>query len=156
MYLIPHYLALAISLLAIVGICIKTIQEKSAQYILLTLFTVTTIGVFLVYKTPSEAYIPIFLPFLLLSLAVVLLEKRIVPRIGVVFMILLGVIGAGQFVMQDFQYDTVTPYGFTYDQRVAAVNSIIQKSGKSTYTIEGKEMFIVSPAYTMGYEYLLW
>jgi 4-amino-4-deoxy-L-arabinose transferase-like glycosyltransferase len=135
------------------ALIIQTVRQRRIPEILLTLMTITTVGVFIIYKTPSEAYLTLFFPFLLLSLSLVLTQSK---KIVIVLVIILASIGTIEFVSQDFRYTQKEQYQFSYDQRLQAVNSIIQKTQKSRYTIEGKEMFIPSPSFTMSYEYLLW
>ena len=118
--------------------------------------TLGSLFVFILYKTPSEAYIMLFFPFLLFSLAVTLDELQSYKKLGIMCMLFLGFLGTGKFVSQDFTYSTHQSYNFSFDERSIAVDSIIQKVGKNTYTIEGKNMFISTPAYVMGYEYMLW
>lgn len=132
------------------------VSKRNLSHLVLSLMTYGSLFVFILYKTPSEAYITLFFPFLLFSLAVTLDELQSYKKIGVMCMLFLGFLGAGKFVSQDFTYDTHQSYNFSFDERRIAVDSIIQKVGKNTYTIEGKNMFIPTPAYVMGYEYMLW
>lgn len=158
MFLLPSFVAAVISLSTCLVIVMKAIQTKAVSFVLLALLTSTTIGVFIVYKTPSEAYLPLFVAYLLLGLAVTTMSLPI-RRVQLLLMSLLllaGVYGAYQLVTQNYQYTLPEAYGFSYDTRLDAVKAIIQKTGKSTYTIEGKNMFIQTPSFTMNYEYLLW
>lgn len=158
MFLLPPLLAIVVSLFTCIMLGLKAIQVKTSPYVLLALVTFTTIGVFLVYKTPSEAYVPLFLAYLLLGLAVAMisLSVRRVQLLLMSFLLLAGVRGAYLLVTQNYQYAESEAYAFSYDTRLDVVKTIVQKTPKSTYTIEGKNMFIVTPSFTMNYEYLLW
>jgi 4-amino-4-deoxy-L-arabinose transferase-like glycosyltransferase len=158
MFLLPPLLAIGVSLVTCITLGLKAIQVKTAPYVLLALITFTTIGVFIVYKTPSEAYLPLFIAYLFLALAVGLtsLSSRGL-RLGLITAVLIaGMLGTQQLIMQNYQYSQSEAYAFSYDTRLDAVKTIIQKTAKSTYTIEGKNMFIKTPSFTMNYEYLLW
>lgn len=157
-YLLPSFLAILLGGRILWGLISITRKKRTNEYIILLVSILSTTSIFMVYKTTSETYIPLFFAYLFLSLAVIVMyiPQTVYRVVIVVLLVCAGISGIRTFVSKDYEYASQHPYVFSYDDRQHVVKTIIQKTGKSTYTIEGKNMFIVTPSFTMNYEYLLW
>lgn len=141
------------------SITLSMIKEKKihANYLILILcFLIPFIG-FLVNKTPSEAYTPIFFPTIIFFTA--LLFDKILNHSPVflpVIAILAGIGFLNVYILISKNYLMGNGYGFTYRQRLSASQNIVEKSNGKEYNLIGKGNGSIFESFTMPYEYLTW
>ncbi len=119
--------------------------------LLLLIFLITSIGGILINKSPSDAYLPITFPLIILLIALFFdyLVKN--ERIRYVSIAFLGLIIIFNFYSS---YKAGLTNGFR--ERMNAVNEIIELARGREYNLIGKGPGSQFKSFTMNYEYLLW
>lgn len=131
----------------------------SASQLLLFLWFTVTVGSYLANKTPSEAYLPMIYPAIILSLAFLfhwLMQKRYLFIPIVVLVVCIGVLNMYTLIQNDYFMGTKKGYGPSMEERIAAAKQIVKESEKKEYTIIGEGEGSQFQSFTMNTEYLTW
>jgi len=119
--------------------------------LLLLIFLIISIGGILINKSPSDAYLPIIFPLVILLVAIFfdyLISKKRIRAISIIFFFLIIVLNG--YV----SYKSTLTNEFA--KRVNTVNEIINLTNGEEYNLVGKGPGSQFKSFTMNYEYLLW
>ena len=149
--------SLLISLLLFVGgICLVFLQVlrnrklNEPKSVLLFLLVISLLGI-IVNQTPSDAYLPIVLPFIIFSIAMLFDQMLKIKSLKYVSVLLLTIIIVlNSYVI--FKNDLTTEF----KDRLAAVNEIIKVANNQEYNLLGRGAGSQFSSFTANYEYLLW
>jgi hypothetical protein len=125
----------------------KLSQPKS---ILLFLLMILVLGI-LVNQIPSDAYLPVVLPFVIFSVAILfelLLKIKFLKYLSMILLIVIVVLNSYVIFKNDFVSDL--------GNRVKAVDKIIKLTNNLPYNLVGRGEAAKFRSFTMDYEYLLW
>lgn len=134
-------------------------KTVSASQILLFLWFAVTVGSYLANKTPSEAYLPMIYPAIILSLALLfdwLMTKRLFFMPIITLVVGIGVFNMYTLIQNDYFTGTKKGYGPSMEERIAVAKHIVKESEKREYTIVGKGEGSQFRSFTMNTEYLTW
>lgn len=120
-------------------------KHTEAAGLLLFVNVFLVVGLFLV-KTPSEAYLPMLFPGIVLMSAVLFNRLRMFGMAWVILVI----------VINSYAVVSLTTGNVSFAQRLAAATTIVQEAEGKEYTIEGKGPGSQFESFTMNYEYLTW
>ena len=127
--------------------------KRTSNFVLLSLLTIIPLlGLFAV-KTPSEAYLPMLFPSLLLGVAVffdMLMKDRRLKR-HILFLLSIIVVANSYYL---FSNVINSPDSFT--QRFAAAKEIVSQANNTEYNIKGTGSGSQFKSFTMNYHYLTW
>lgn len=119
--------------------------------LLLLIFLITSIGGILINKSPSDAYLPITFPLIILLITLFfdyLISKKEIRAVLIIFFFLIVVFNAYT------SFKSSQTNGFT--QKINAVDKIINLSNGREYNLVGMGPGSQFESFTMNYEYLLW
>lgn len=126
----------------------------------LGLFIFFGIGGFFATKTTSEAYLPMLFPQIILLMGLWFSSvrgHRFIRYFAFLFVSLMVLVNSVALVRSNYLMAIpLGGYGPTFAQRIAASEIIINKAGKTSYTIVGDGPGSEFPSFTMNYEYLTW
>lgn len=128
-------------------------KYDTADILLFVCFFIPAIG-FLIAHTPSDAYIPLFFPMIILMVAICF--DRIVKNKFILASLLLLLISGNVFTLLSNNYSFSKKEDITLVKRIEAVKKIRQLVKGEPYNIIGKEQLGLFPSSIMQYEYLLW
>jgi len=138
------------SLIYLFYINTKHFKPESSRFILLFLLVISILGI-LVNQSPSDAYLPIVFPFLILAVALFFEFCLNVKIIRYFVLVVFGVI-----IISNGYLSLKNDYGTEFEKRLDAVNKIIKLSENHQYNLVGKGINSQFESFTMNYEYLLW
>ena len=128
----------------------KNFRVESAKFILLFLLVISLLGI-LVNQTPSDAYLPVMLPFLIFAIALLFdlfLNIKIIRYLAFLFLVVI-VVSNGYLSLNN-------NYGYTLQERLNAVNKIISLTRNDKFNLVGRGQNSQFTSFIMNYEYLLW
>ncbi len=149
------FVILISSLLLLIAIILK--QTRSKQYklsylLIFLLFFIPLIG-FVLQKTNSEAYLPIFFPTIMIILGIsfdYFLKHRLL-LLPIFFIILfVGISNSFLFINQNYFTD------ITFNDRINAAKKIIKEANGRPYNLIGKGAGSQHKSFTMNHEFLTW
>jgi len=127
---------------------------KSPIFILMV-FTIVPISGIVITKTPSEAYLPIIFPSLIVITALSLNKLMIISKIKyfvLLIIILLGSLNSMTIINNSKNLN----YGAPLSERIAVAKKIIKIAAGNEYNIIGSGPGSEFASFTMNYEYLGW
>lgn len=143
----------------IIGTIYMLAKKKSTEYykLILTLICVPLIFITL-NQTPSDAYLPIFFPTILLLFSLIL--EFVMRKKGMIFQIIILLmflsIGNVLFMLKNnFTFDQSNKI-LTLNRRLQAANQILNITQQKDYNLNGKGPGSQFESFTMNYEYLTW
>lgn len=148
--LIIAVLIFILSLIYLFYITVKEFKIESSKFILLFLLLISFFGI-LINQTPSDAYLPVVLPFLILTITLFFeffLNLKYVKYL--ILIILVTVIISNGYMSLN------NNYGFTLNDRLTAVKEIINLTNHQKYNLVGRGQNSQFESFTMNYQYLLW
>lgn len=134
-------------------------KEKDGSQTLILLLFLIPLALVVLNQVPSDAYLPIFFPTVILLfssfLNFIMDKKRIFLAISIFLMILSA--GNANFMLKNkFTFDESSKY-FTLDRRLQATRQILKIVQKRDYNLKGTGPGSEFESFTMNYEYLaLW
>lgn len=145
----------------LVIIILKMFKKKSfeASYIVLFLTIIFPLFAFIFGQTPSEAYMPIFFPTVIILIALFLnklsgFKPLFVPTIlTITFICFLNVY---TLISSDYLMKKIDGYGPTFKDRLEASKEIIGIVNNGEYNLIGVGEGSEHKSFTMNYEYLTW
>ncbi len=143
-------------LLFVAGFClvfyqaIKSRKLNEPKSILLFLLSVSLLGIIL-NQTPSDAYLPIVLPFVIFVIAILFAQMLKIRRLKYIAISLLVLI----IVFNSYAVfkNNLVP---NFTSRINAVDKIIKLANNREYNLVGRGAGSQFSSFTMNYEYLLW
>lgn len=142
------YISLIIFILSLGYLIYVTVKNKKTQNTILLLFLVTAVSGVVINQTPSDAYLPIVFPFLILLLAVFF---DFLLSISKLWVILIAII-----VYSNIYYNLTNYSNLDLLNRTKAVERVINLTKGQKYNLIGKGQGSQFVSFTMNYEYLLW
>ncbi len=128
-------------------------DKKITYRILLIMFLVSLVG-FLVNRTSSDAYLPMFFPILIIITSTVTeVRKRFLSMLPVLFLFVIVILNSYYLISNNF---SANGQGLTFRDRIKATEKIIQMSIGQKYNLIGEGVGSQFESFTMNYEYLLW
>jgi GT2 family glycosyltransferase/4-amino-4-deoxy-L-arabinose transferase-like glycosyltransferase len=143
-------------LLFVVGICLLFFQVfkkrkiDEPKSILLFLLVIGILGI-IVNQSPSEAYLPIVLPFIIFTIAILFAYLSKVKFLNYVSMLILIVVLSSN-IYSILNNDSSTEFR----DRLNAVKQIIKLADNQAYNLVGRGEGSQFESFTMNYQYLLW
>lgn len=128
-------------------------DKKITYRILLIMFLVSFLG-FLVNRTSSDAYLPIFFPILIIITSVIAeVRKRFLSALSILFLFIIVILNFFYLISNNF---STNAQGLTFKDRIKATGKIIKISSSQKYNLLGEGEGSRFESFTMNYEYLLW
>lgn len=133
-------------------------KKYNIGYIIVAyIFIIAGIGLF-VNQTPSEAYLPIFLPLAIIIQALLIfsiLNKKRFLYLGILLLILIMLINSYSIINNEYGY-VKNATNITLTDRLIAARKIINYANGNKYNLIGKGWLNEFESYTMNYQYLTW
>lgn len=150
LFVVSPIISLVIFLFSIISILYLNTKKKVPYIINVVLFFfLITFVAFLANMTPSEAYLPMFFPLVIIITSYFIYlcfkEFRLFTMIIIVFLLSFNV-----------SFSKSYDYGISLVERLYAVDEIIRLADGQEYNLIGKGKGSEFKSYTMNYEYLLW
>ncbi len=127
------------------------IKKISFPYVFILLMLAVPFIGFLINKTPSEAYLPILFPPVIIVTSLVFDKALNYNRVLSLGALLLIVFLNSYFLLSENFFANPT-----FSQRADAVNKIIKLTSAKQYNLLGKGIGSKFESFTMNYEFLLW
>jgi GT2 family glycosyltransferase len=140
--------AVLIFVFSLLYLLIRVFKKKEFNSVLLLLFMAIGLGAVLVNHIPSDAYLPVIFPFVIIMMAIGFncLASRIkITYLILVFILLLNFYSALRF---DLRNDLLN--------RIKASDKIISLTNGQKYNLIGKGVNSQFESFTKNYEYILW
>jgi hypothetical protein len=142
------YIALLIFAGSLAYLVFKLIKKQETAYLILFLLLLISFSGILISQTPSDAYLPIIFPLVIICLAIFINFMRVLDKAIVILFMLIIVFNAQSALRSDLIPDL--------GKRVQAVNKIIALTKGEEYNLVGAGIGSQFASFTMNYEYLLW
>lgn len=121
--------------------------------VLFVVFLIPFVG-FLIAKTPSDAYLPLFFPLIILITSISL--NRMFRSNFFLAFFLSAIVCGNIFFFLGNNYSFSKKGDITMAKRIEAVKNIQQIVDGDAYNLIGKEQLSIFPSSVMNYTYLLW
>lgn len=133
-------------------------KQLTTSWSILFLFTVIPILGIVVSKTPSEAYLPLVYPGLLMITGVMLgsFHGKIFFMISSFILLLYGIGNTYSLITKDYLMGKYSGYGPYFSEKINVSKQITMQIPNNTYTLVGKGEGSEFASFTMPYEYLIW
>lgn len=118
--------------------------------------TITGVGV-LINQAPSEAYLPVFFPLIIIIQAILILNlisKKHLFYIGTLLLVVIISINSYSIVQNEYNY--TKKRNITFFDRINAARKIIEAADEQEYNLIGNGWLKEFESYTMNYQYLTW
>lgn len=146
-----HFIAF---LITIFGFIYLFLNRKKTELIILFAINFILILGFVIVKTPSQAYLPVIIPSVLVSAAVLfdrLINDKRIKVVSLTFFFLIVIFNVLYSVWKIYLVPTVD-----LPKRLRAANEIIKTSDGKDYNLKGEGPGSIHESFTMNYEYLAW
>lgn len=133
-------------------------KEKNSSYYLILLFLFIPLIFVILNQTPSDAYLPIFFPIVILlfsSFLDFIMMKKIMLIPVFIFIVILAAGNVYFMLKNNFLFDESSKL-FTLDKRIQTAHQILNKAQNKDYNLIGKGDGSKYESFTMNYEYLTW
>lgn len=136
-----------------IPILLKKVEDAHA---ILFLLIVVPLSGFFVNQTPSEAYLPIFFPTIILVTALFLTRLFLRNRTALLIIMAISLSNSSTLIANDYLMGKSPGYGAAFIDRMAIASSIVHSSKGKMYNLIGKGEGSEFETFTMNYEYLTW
>lgn len=147
-------LALLIFLLSVVFLVFKffskTQSVRKPEFLILFLLIVSFLGL-LVNKIPSDAYLPIIFPFVIISVGTFFSYLLNLRKLKYVLFALFLIL-----IFLNIKSSIIQSQNSNFTNRLDAVSKVIALSKNQKYNLVGQGPGSQFESFTMNYEYLLW
>lgn len=129
---------------------IKSRKLNEPKSILLFLLAIGLLGI-IVNQIPSDAYLPIILPFVIFTVAILfdqLLKVKLLKYFVIIFILAITILNAQAVMRNDLVNDL--------QNRIKIADEIIMVANNKPYNLIAKGIGSEFSSTTMNYEYLLW
>jgi len=135
---------------------IFTVKNKNQinGYNLLTVSTIVSVTIFILGKTPSDAYIPIFFPMIFFTTACFfgyLIERKNKKILGITILIFVGLVNVYVFLSKNY-----FSQGTEYNAKIMTVNAVLTNSHGQPFQLASGGYFATIATGIDDYKYLLW
>lgn len=148
-------IATTIAALSFAYLTYKLIKKETPNTFI-WIVNIIPILIFYIFKTPSDAYLPMLYPGLILLTAVffgdILKHQKL--KIATYIIIICAIILNTHHLITNNFYPKIKPDQFT--QRLMTTKQIISESEGKEYNLIGKSTMHTYPSITKNYEYLAW
>lgn len=130
-------------------------KKGDVSYAVLGLTLIISFLAYIVNKTPSEAYIPVFFPLIIFVIALFfenLMKPNFLKIPSVLLLIFILFFNAYSLISQDY----FAKKGYSFVDRLHRSKEIIKMAGGNKYNLIGKGEGSQFESFTMNYEYLTW
>ncbi len=128
-------------------------NTQYSSYLLLLVWILASIGILIVNKIPSDAYLPIIFPAVFFSIALTMsnfFSKKIMMTV-IIFLLLLNIVA-----LLKHNYSMIPQRDIALSQRVAAADTLVASSHGRSFALRGKGAGSQFESFLMPYEYVLW
>jgi GT2 family glycosyltransferase len=132
-------------------------KKNDVANIVVYLALIVSVFGYIVFRTASGAYFPLFFPFIIFMLAVGLehiLKMKKIYMLGLIVIIFIAFLNY-YFLLQK-NYFSGKNYGSTFAEKILVAKMIVEIAGKNEYSLIGKGSGSQFASFTMNYEYLTW
>ena len=145
--------------ISFVYIVLKGLVQKKFPFMYLSLINVVLLLGLVISRVPSDAYLPMLFPGVMLQLAVyfdIFFKKQRFKSVGVLLVILFMFVSMHYLVNNDFYSDPLASK-FSMEKRIDAAKQIIfQSEGKEYNLKEDSKDGAMHPSAVMNFAYLTW
>ena len=132
----------------------KNKDDKNISYKVLSIMLLIPFFGFLINKTLSDAYLPIFFPTLIIIASTITeVKKKLLSILMVFFLFAIFIFNYYYLVSNNF---SINGQSLIFKDRIRAVDKIIKISSGQKYSLLGEGEGSQFESFTMNYEYLLW
>lgn len=126
-------------------------------YVILVMALGTSVISFFINKNVSDAYLPIFFPFIIIILALFLdkLSRKKFLYFGIFIILALGITNSYNIINDKYSYEK-NQNKITFTDRINAAKNIVRSTKGKEYNIVGRGWLGEFKGYIMNYEYLTW
>lgn len=142
------YVALLILVFSIIFLISGLIRKREASSIILFLLIFISFGGIFVNQTPSDAYLPIIFPLIIVLISIFLRFLFSFNKLLIIVVFLIVIFNVQSALNDDLANDL--------DKRVVVADKIIALTKNTEYNLIGKGVGSQFDSFTMNYEYLLW
>ncbi|HEX8931704.1 MAG TPA: hypothetical protein VF810_00945, partial [Patescibacteria group bacterium] len=130
-------------------------QQRNINFVSLFLSTIVLVLGLFTIRVPSDAYLPMLFPSIILITAYVLqnllkIKQTIFLIYGLIFVLVMG----------NLVFLIANNYTFTginsFQERLTAAKKIVKGAGEKEYNLKGRGVGSQFASFTMNYEYLTW
>jgi GT2 family glycosyltransferase len=135
---------------------ISYVFKKNTSAIIITVINIFIGFAIFLGKVPSDAYLPLLFPSLILQLAYffdALLRQKLLRFFTLVFLLCFFLFNIHFLVTH--HYSVLSNFD-SYAKRLAAAQYVVKESEKKEYNLRGEGIGSEFASYTMNYEYLTW
>lgn len=157
-FLPNNSVALLITIASLGFFMFQVLKKEKEEYVLLALGSSIGIGIFILNKTPSEAYLPLIYPVILIIIALVV-DFYSKKKYGVIVYGLIGVFcifNTQSLIANNYLIGGKVGYGPSFVDRLNIARKIVTLAKSTPYEIKGTGIGSEFPSFTMNYEYLTW
>lgn len=136
----------------------KSENQVESPLVILFLFLTIPLGGFLVNQTPSEAYLPVLFPTVIVAASLLIdyfLNFKKFYFFTLLLLITIPSLNIYYLISQNY-FAGKGMYGPTFQNRIQAAQCILQIANEKRYSLIGKGKGSQFESFTMNYEYLLW
>lgn len=126
-----------------------------AYVLLFILIAIPLIG-FFVNRTPSEAYLPIFFPSVIILTALFLnrvIRMKLLQIIGITLLFLIAIFNSYYLLSHEYFFGQK---GISFKDRISIAKQIVKEANGKKFNLTGKGVGSNFASFTMNYEYLTW
>ncbi|MDP3987954.1 MAG: glycosyltransferase [Candidatus Levybacteria bacterium] len=137
---------------------IKT-KKDNVSITTIFLFTMIPILVFLINKTPSEAYLPLLFPTIIILIAFMFdffLKYKYLAYIGYPVLVIILILNSYSLINKNYLMGIRNGYGPEFSTRTAVAKEIVRQARGRDFVLKGEGRGSQFESFTMNYEYLTW
>lgn len=142
------YLSTLVFVVSIIYLIYLSYKKNDASYRILLFLLIVGLGGILVNQTPSDAYLPIVFPLVIIGISILLNFLLSLNKLTVILIMLIVAFNLQISLSNDLSNDL--------GKRVQAANKIIVLTKGKEYNLIGVGTGSQFESFTMNYEYLLW
>lgn len=130
------------------------IHQVKPELLLLSLWVFIGLVIYIVNKTPSEAYLPLFYPAIIFFLAITFdFFSKITPKLIVVMVSLIVLLNISSLLKHNYFMEEV---GISFQERLYAIRLVSIQARHQSYQLVGKGHGSQYESFLAPYEYLGW
>lgn len=128
---------------------------RSSSFVLVCLLFFIPLFLIILNQTPSDAYLPMLFPVIILLFSVFLDFLIKIKKIFILIIVFLVIFNINYMLTNNFGFDKNSRL-FTLDKRIFASKQILNIAANKDYNLRGKGPGSEFESFTMNYEYLTW
>ncbi len=134
-------------------------KKDNISLTIIFLFTMIPFFIFLINKTPSEAYLPLLFPTIILLIALMfdfLLKNKYLAYIGYPVLVIILILNGYSLINKNYLMGIRNGYGPEFSTRTAVAKEIVRQARGRDFVLKGEGRGSQFESFTMNYEYLTW